>query len=76
MTQPELLVADEPTGNLDTVVGASVLDLMGEIQRETGTTLVVVTHDPLVAARADRRLHLVDGLLADAPRTVEGEVMV
>ena len=76
VTQPELLVADEPTGNLDTVVGASVLDLMGRIQRETGTTLVVVTHDPLVAARADRRLHLVDGLLADAPRTVEGEVRV
>ncbi len=76
VTQPELLVADEPTGNLDTAVGASVLDLMGEIQRETGTTLVVVTHDPLVAARADRRLHLVDGLLADAPRMAQGEVTV
>ncbi len=76
VTQPELLVADEPTGNLDTVVGASILDLMGEIQRETGTTLVVVTHDPLVAARADRRLHLVDGLLSDAPLSAQGEVTV
>jgi putative ABC transport system ATP-binding protein len=73
VTRPELVVADEPTGNLDTTAGASVLDLMGRVQRETGTTLVVVTHDPEVAARAGRRLHLVDGRLDSAGASDAGE---
>lgn len=63
VTQPQLLVADEPTGNLDSQTGAHILDLFEQLRRELGLTMVIATHDPAVAARADRELHLVDGLL-------------
>jgi putative ABC transport system ATP-binding protein len=63
-TRPRLLLADEPTGNLDSATGARVLDLLLALQREHGTTLVLVTHDPLIAERADRRIHLRDGRIA------------
>jgi len=59
--EPALLLADEPTGNLDGATGAIVLDLLAGLRREHGTTLVLVTHDPEVAARADRRVQLRDG---------------
>jgi putative ABC transport system ATP-binding protein len=65
VTRPAVLVADEPTGNLDSAVGAQVLELFDRVRKEFGVTLFVVTHDPDVSARADRRLHLVDGLLTD-----------
>jgi putative ABC transport system ATP-binding protein len=65
VTRPALLVADEPTGNLDTRMGAQVLDLFGALRAELGVTLFVVTHDASVAERADRVLHMVDGLLVD-----------
>ena len=65
VTRPAVLVADEPTGNLDTATGRQVLDLFARVRDETGVTLFVVTHDPSVSARADRQLHLVDGLLTD-----------
>lgn len=58
---PPLLLADEPTGNLDSSTGAKVLDLLLDLQRRTGATLVLVTHDAEVAARADRRIYLRDG---------------
>ena len=58
---PELLLADEPTGNLDSAAGALVLDLLDGMRRARGTTLVLVTHDPAVAGRADRLVHLRDG---------------
>ena len=58
---PPLLLADEPTGNLDTATGARVLDLLEELRVAAGSTLVLVTHDPAVASRADRRVHLRDG---------------
>jgi putative ABC transport system ATP-binding protein len=64
VTRPPLLLADEPTGNLDTKTGAQILDLFGRLREELGLTIVVVTHDAHVAARADRVLHLVDGRLA------------
>jgi putative ABC transport system ATP-binding protein len=59
--RPRILLADEPTGNLDTATGAVVLDLLTRLRSEAGTTLVLVTHDPSVAALADRSVHLLDG---------------
>ncbi len=61
--EPPIVLADEPTGNLDTTNGQHVLELLTMRQREAGTTLVMVTHDPQIAARADRRVVLRDGLV-------------
>ncbi len=75
VTHPALLVADEPTGNLDSKTGAQVLDLFEQLHRELGITLIIATHDPQVAGRADRGLHLVDGRLAveaDVPQVAGG----
>ncbi|MDY0054807.1 MAG: ATP-binding cassette domain-containing protein [Methyloversatilis sp.] len=59
--QPQLLLADEPTGNLDAATGASIIDLMFEMNAEQGTTLVLVTHDEALAARCSRRIRLSAG---------------
>jgi len=67
-TRPRILFADEPTGNLDQRTGAGIIDLMTDLNREAGTTLVLVTHDPDLAGRARRILRLADGrLVSDAP---------
>jgi len=63
--RPKLVLADEPTGALDSRAGEAVLDLLTAMRQDHGITLVVVTHDVGVAARADRVLHLLDGRLAD-----------
>jgi putative ABC transport system ATP-binding protein len=59
--EPAVLLADEPTGNLDGATGARVLETLDGLRRDAGTTMVLVTHDPAVAARADRKVHLRDG---------------
>ena len=61
VTEPKLLFADEPTGNLDSVTGEHVIELLFEMNRERGATLVLVTHDAALAKRCDRRIHIAAG---------------
>ncbi|MGH9186340.1 MAG: macrolide ABC transporter ATP-binding protein, partial [Acidimicrobiales bacterium] len=63
VARPRLILADEPTGNLDSVNGAAVLDLLAETVAEAGAALLLVTHDPGAGTRAVRTLHLRDGRL-------------
>jgi putative ABC transport system ATP-binding protein len=66
--RPALVMADEPTGNLDTVTGASILELLRELHAE-GTTIVVITHDLDVAAAMGRRIEIRDGRIIRDTRT-------
>lgn len=65
VTKPELVFADEPTGNLDAATGAQIINLMFELNRERDTTLVLVTHDQAISARCVRQLRLTAGRLED-----------
>lgn len=65
VNDPAIILADEPTGNLDTKSGAEIISLLLRLNRERGTTLIIVTHDPEVAAKTQRILHIRDGLLED-----------
>ena len=64
INQPQLLLADEPTGNLDSKTGGEVLDLLCELQAEANLTMIIATHDDKVAKRARRTVQLIDGLIA------------
>ena len=61
VTRPQLLLVDEPTGNLDSTTGAQIIDLMFELNREQGTTLILVTHDEAISSRCTRQVQLVGG---------------
>ncbi len=65
VVEPPIVMADEPTGNLDSENGVKVLDLLLDRNRRAGTTLVLVTHDPEVASRADRKIVLRDGQIVE-----------
>lgn len=65
VTEPGLILADEPTGNLDTKTSSEIMTLLEALHRDKGTALVVITHDPEVAARADRRIELRDGVVVN-----------
>ncbi|MFI7579066.1 ATP-binding cassette domain-containing protein [Kocuria kalidii] len=65
VNDPSVIFADEPTGNLDSATGAVVQDILFELHRDRGITVVVVTHDPELAARCDRQVHLRDGVIVD-----------
>ena len=62
--QPRLVLADEPTGNLDSQTADEVFQLMRSINQQDGVTFLIVTHDPRLAARTDREINLVDGQIA------------
>ncbi len=74
VVDPPIVMADEPTGNLDSTNGKLVLDLLLDRNRKAGTTLVLVTHDPEVASRADRRIVLRDGMVVEDTLPYTGPV--
>ena len=67
VTDPTLLLCDEPTGDLDRKAGDEILDLLQSLNRDHGKTIVMVTHDPRAAERAQRTIHLEKGVLSGAP---------
>ena len=69
---PSILLADEPTGNLDSKNGEAVMDLLKELHKE-GATICMVTHDPRYARHADRSIHLFDGRVVEEDGTKRGE---
>lgn len=70
VTDPDLIVADEPTGDLDAKSADEILDLLGELKRELKKAIVMVTHDPKAASRADRIVHLEKGRLVSSPTPI------
>ena len=77
VTQPQLILADEPTGNLDQKTGESIYELLSDLREQMQTSFVVVTHDTQLASRLDRSLNLVDGRLTDAqPKSVKTKTSI
>jgi putative ABC transport system ATP-binding protein len=73
INEPGLLLADEPTGNLDSVTGAEIVNLILDLRSTRGMTVIVATHDPLVASRCDRVVRLRDGRVVDDVRVPQDE---
>jgi putative ABC transport system ATP-binding protein len=76
VAEPALLLADEPTGNLDLDTGATIVELLFGLAERRGTTLVLITHDPALARRCDRTVTLRDGRIADDQRAVREDLRV
>ena len=72
VTKPEIILADEPTGNLDSETGLAIIDLLEKVHREDGVTVVLITHDPDLAKRAEETIHVLDGKVG---RTVQKVAM-
>ncbi len=73
INNPSIIMADEPTGNLDSKVGQEIMDLLLSLNRELGTTLIIVTHDPRIAAQTGRVIRLQDGLLDEGEQNPRAE---
>ena len=75
-TEPPLLLADEPTGNLDGKTGETIIELLFDLRRRRGTTLVLITHDPAIAQRCERIVRLLDGRIVEDSRVDSGAAAV
>ncbi|WP_372433330.1 ABC transporter ATP-binding protein [Micromonospora phaseoli] len=73
MGQPRLLLADEPTGNLDSTTGTQLLDLLLQLREQHGMTILLATHEPIIAARCDRLIRLGDGRIVEDVDLTDGE---
>ena len=71
VTRPHVMLADEPTGNLDTATSEDVMNLLTSLNRDDGITIVMVTHEPDMAAHADRVIHFLDGRISGSGHTAE-----
>ena len=67
VNDPAIIMADEPTGNLDSKVGQEIMDLLLNLNKQSGTTLIIVTHDPKIAAQTQRIIHIRDGVVDTEP---------
>jgi putative ABC transport system ATP-binding protein len=72
VNRPAILLADEPTGNLDTATGRRVIDLLFELSSKHGTTLLLITHDRDLARQCHRTVHMADGRIVEAPEQAGG----
>ncbi len=79
VNEPLLLLADEPTGNLDSTTGAEIMELLLQLRAARGMTLIVATHDPVIASRCTRIIRLLDGRLIDdldVPQPIEPDAVL
>lgn len=74
ITEPALLLADEPTGNLDTQTASEVFELFRKVNKEQGCAILLVTHDPRLSVSCDRTIKLVDGLIQSDTRTAPADI--
>ncbi|WHT47190.1 hypothetical protein QNH10_13180 [Sporosarcina thermotolerans] len=70
VTKPEIILADEPTGNLDSETGKTIINLLEKIHDEDGVTVILITHDPELAQRAEESIHVLDGRVELKPYKV------